>query len=86
MHVAEQTGFLATGCGVLLGGKTNQRTSGPVKAHLVPVMYWSTFVYMHVYSPRAGAEHPLGTKFFSHKKSESLIIASFKSRPNLTLP
>ena len=39
----------------------NQRTSGPVNAHLTPGIYFNAFI--HVYSPRAGADNPLGTKF-----------------------
>ena len=39
----------------------NQRTSGPVNAHLTrgPGIYFNDFI--HVYSPRAGADNPLGT-------------------------
>ena len=41
----------------------NQRTSGPVNAHLTPGpgIYFNAFI--HVYSPRAGTYNPLGTKF-----------------------
>ena len=41
--------------------KTNQRTSGPVNAHLTPGpgIYFNVFI--HVYSPRAGVGNPLGT-------------------------
>ena len=40
----------------------NQRTSGPVKAHLIPGpgIYFNAFI--HVYSPRAGADNPLRDK------------------------
>ena len=39
----------------------NQRTSGPVNAHLTPGpgIYFNAFI--HVYSPRAGADKTLGT-------------------------
>ena len=39
----------------------NQRTSGPVNAHLTPgpALYFNVFI--HVYSPRAGAGNFLGT-------------------------
>ena len=41
----------------------NQRTSGPVNAHLIPGpgIYFNAFIY--VYSSRAGTDNPLGTKF-----------------------
>ena len=41
----------------------NQRTSGPVNPHLTPGpgIYFNAFI--HIYSPRAGADNPLGTKF-----------------------
>ena len=37
--------------------------SGPVNANLTPgpAIYFNVFI--HVYSPRAGADNPLGTKF-----------------------
>ena len=37
----------------------NQRTSGPVNAHRTPGpgIYFNAFI--HVYSPRAGADNPL---------------------------
>ena len=39
----------------------NQRTGGPVNAHLTHglVIYFNAFI--HVYSPRAGADNPFGT-------------------------
>ena len=39
----------------------NQRTSGPVNAHLTPGpgIYFNAFI--HVYRPRAGTTNPLGT-------------------------
>ena len=57
--------------------KKNQRTSGPVSAHLTPGpgIYLNAFI--HVYSPRAGADNPLGT----NRKPLSLcpFVASFKT-------
>ena len=43
----------------------NQRTSGPVNAHLTPGpgIYFNAFI--HVYSPRVGADNPLGTNVMS---------------------
>ena len=58
----------------------NQRTSGPVNAHLTPGpgIYFNVFI--HVYSPRAGADNPLGTNVDVNRKPLSLcrIVASFK--------
>ena len=64
----------------------NQRTSGPVNAHLTPGpgIYFNAFI--HVYSPRAGADNPLGTnvdvnrKLNVNRNSLSLCpyVASFK--------
>ena len=60
--------------------KFNQRTSGPVNAHLTPGpgIYFNVFIY--VYSPRAGADNPLGTNFDVIKKPLSLcpFVASLK--------
>ena len=59
----------------------NQRTSGPVNAHLTPGpgIYLNAFI--HVYSPRAGADNPLGTNFDVNRKPLSLcpFVASFKT-------
>ena len=59
----------------------NQRTSGPVNAHLTPGpgIYFNTFI--HVYSPRAGADNPLGTNVDFNRKPLSLcpFVASFKT-------
>ena len=43
----------------------NQRTSGPVNAHLTPSpgIYFNAFI--HVYSPRAGADTPWGQMLMS---------------------
>ena len=59
----------------------NLRTSGPVNAHLTPGpgIYFNAFI--HVYSPRAGAENPLGTNVDVNRKALSLcpFVASFKT-------
>ena len=58
----------------------NQRTSGPVNAHLTtgPGIYFNAFI--HVYSPRARADNPLGTNVNVNRKPLSLcpFVASFK--------
>ena len=59
----------------------NQRTSGPVNAHPTPGLgiYFNAFI--HVYSPRAGADNPLGTNVDVNRKPLSLypFVASFKT-------
>ena len=60
----------------------NQRTSGPVNAHLSPGpgIYFNAFI--HVYSnPRAGTDNPLGTNVDVNRKPLSLcpFVASFKT-------
>ena len=59
----------------------NQRTSGPVNAHLTPGpgIYFNAFI--HVYSPRAGADNPLRTNVDINRKPSSLcpFVASFKT-------
>ena len=59
----------------------NQRTGGPVNAHLThgPVIYFNAFI--HVYSPRAGADNPFGTNVDVNRKPLSLcpFVASFKT-------
>ena len=59
----------------------NQRTSGPVNAHLTPGpgIYFNAFI--HVYSPRAGAGNSLGTNVDVNRKPLSLcpFVASFKT-------
>ena len=59
----------------------NLRTSGPVNAHLTPGpgIYFNAFI--HVYSPRAGADNPLGTNVDVNRKPLSLcpFVASFKT-------
>ena len=61
--------------------KVNQRTSGPVNAHLTPGpgIYFNAFI--HVYSPKAGADNPLGTNVDVNRKPLSLcpFVASFKT-------
>ena len=46
----------------------DQRTSGPVNAHLTsgPGIYFTAFI--HVYNPRAGADNPLGTNVDVNRK------------------
>ena len=59
---------------------SNQRTSGPVNAHLIPGpgIYFNA---LHVYSPRAEADNPLGTNVDVNRKPSSLcpFVASFKT-------
>ena len=59
----------------------NQRTSGPVNAHLTPGpgIYFNDFI--HVHSPRAGADNPLGKNVDVNRKPLSLcpFVASFKT-------
>ena len=56
----------------------NQRTSGPVNSHLTPGpgIYFNAFIY--VYSTRAGADNPLGTKFNTKAFSLCPYVARFK--------
>ena len=60
---------------------SHQRTSGPVNAHLTagPGIYFNAFI--HVYSPRAGADYPLGTNVDVNRKFLSLcpFVTSFKT-------
>ena len=55
--------FVKLLCIIPKAGNFNQRTSGPVNAHLTPGpgIYFNAFI--HVYSPRAGADNPLETEF-----------------------
>ena len=59
----------------------NQRTNGPVNAHLTPGpgIYFNAFI--HVYSPRAGVDNPLGKNVDVNRKPLSLcpFVASFKT-------
>ena len=61
-------------------GQLNQRTSGPVNAHLTPGpgIYFNAFT--HVYSPRASADNPWGQTFDDNRKAFSLClyVAIFK--------
>ena len=63
------------------GPNQNQRTNGPVNAHLTPGpgIYFNAFI--HVYSPRAGADNPLGTNFAVNRMPLSLcpFVPSFKT-------
>ena len=62
--------------------KNPQRTSGPVNAHLTPGpgIYFNAFI--HVSSPRAGADNPLGTNVDVNRKTLSLrpFVASLKKK------
>ena len=51
---------------------TNQRTSGPVNAHLTPGpgIYFNAFI--HVHSPRVGADNPMRTNVDVNRKPLSL--------------
>ena len=59
----------------------NQRTSGPVNAHLTlgPGIYFNAFI--HLYSPRTGEDNPLGTNIDVKRKPLSLFpfVATFKT-------
>ena len=61
--------------------KEEQRTNGPVNSHLTPGpgIYFNAFI--HVYSPRAGADNLLGTNVDVNRKPLSLcpFVASFKT-------
>ena len=63
---------------MLLRQIKKQRTSGPVNAHLTPGtgIYFNAFI--HVYSPRAGADNPLGTNVDVNRKPLSLCPFVFK--------
>ena len=58
----------------------NQRTSGPVNTHLIagPGIYFNAFI--HVYSPRAGADNPLVTNVDANRNPISLcpFVAGLK--------
>ena len=45
--------------------KLNQRTRGPVNAHLTPGPGIHFNAFIHIYSPRAGADNALGTSVMS---------------------
>ena len=60
----------------------NQRTSGLVNAHLTPGPGIYFYAFIHVYSPRAGADNPFGTNVdVNSRKPLSLcpFVASFKT-------
>ena len=48
----------------------NQRTSGPVNAHLTPGLYLNAVI--HAYSPSAKTDNPLCTKFRCQQKLQVL--------------
>ena len=60
---------------------SNHRTSGPVNSRLTPGpgIYFNAFI--HVYSPGAEADNPLGTNVDVNRKPLSLcpFVASFKT-------
>ena len=60
---------------------SNQRTSGPVNAHLTRGLgiYFNDFI--HVYSPMAGADYPLVTNVDVNRNPLSFcpFVASFKT-------
>ena len=62
--------------------KRNQRTSGPVNAHLTPGpgIYFNAFI--HVYSPGQGADNPLGTNVDVNRKPLSFcpFVAGLKKK------
>ena len=66
--------MLCAGCVRII---VNQRTSGPVNAHLTPGpgIYFNAFI--HVYSPRAGADNPLG---FKHILNDFIHVYSPRAR------
>ena len=51
---------------------SNQKTSGPINAHLTPSpgIYFNVFI--HVYTSRAGADNPLGTNVDVNRNPLSL--------------
>ena len=59
----------------------NQRTSGPIKAHLTPGPGINFNAFIHVYSPKAGADNLLGTNVDVNRNPLSLcpFVASFKT-------
>ena len=73
--------------------KLNQRTSGPVNAHLTPDT-WSWYIFKcfyaciyYSYSPGAWTDNPLGTNADVNRKPLSLcsFVASFKTISFVTL-
>ena len=65
----------------ILNNMLNQRTSDPVNVHLTPSpgIFFNAFI--HVNSPRAGADNPLGTNVDVNRKPLSLcpFVANFKT-------
>ena len=61
--------------------QNNQRTTGPLNAHLPPGPGIYSNAFIHVYSPRTGADNPLGTNVDVNRKPLSLcpFVASFKT-------
>ena len=61
----------------------NQRTSGPANAHLTPgpSLYFNVFI--HVNSPRTGADNPLGTNIWWQQKALIISTICCKFQTNL---
>ena len=61
-------------------GKINQRTSGPVNAHLIAGPGISFNAFIHVYSPRTGAHNSLVTNVDANGNPISLcpFVAGLK--------
>ena len=64
-----------------LKNNLKQRTSGPVNAHLTPGPGIYSNAFIHVYSPRAGADNPLGPNVDVNRKLLPLcpFVAGFKT-------
>ena len=66
---------------VIYSACLNPKTSGHVNAHLTPCpgIYFNAFI--HVYSPKAGADNTLGTNVDVDRKPLSLcpFVANFKT-------
>ena len=60
--------------------RANQKTSGVVNAHLTPGPDIFLNAFIHVFSPRAGADNPLEQNFDNNRMAFSLCpyVASFK--------
>ena len=71
-HILRMTETMFMWISQLHSHTKNQRTSGPVNAHLTPGpgIYFNAFI--HVYSPRAKADNLLGTNVDVNRKPLSL--------------
>ena len=56
---------------------SNQRTSGSVNAHLTPGPGIHFNAFIHVYSPRIGADNPLGTNDDVNRKQLHVSLCPF---------